>query len=215
MNYSVIVCARRIHDCDELMQSFPYEKYDNFEVVEIVGAKGMSEGYNRGVERAKHDLLIFTHTDVTIWAGRALFENLVGQTMQPEVGFLGVAGAATLPKSGTWWHGGVRRGAVAHEDASETYTTSFGPYGQALVMDGVFLVCERSKLEKIGGFDERFGWHFYDIDSTLRMRQAGFKNLVVPFPILHGSIGRIEDNGWEEARQEFVRKHQLVHDLNL
>jgi len=64
----------------------------------------------------------------------------------------------------------------------------------------------------LGGFDaESFpGWHFYDVDITFRAHLAGYRNYVIPFPVLHGEIPRrgYPWDDWKVAREVFARKFE-------
>ena len=60
---SIIICSvedsRFRHICAEyerVLKGSPYE------IIRIDDARGMAEGYNRGIKRAKYDLLLFFRT---------------------------------------------------------------------------------------------------------------------------------------------------------
>jgi hypothetical protein len=59
----------------------------------------------------------------------------------------------------------------------------------------------------LGGFDTNTfqGFHFYDVDITLRAHFAGLSNYVALIPIFHESTGAY-DEAWEKLRQKFVKK---------
>ncbi len=50
----------------------------------------------------------------------------------------------------------------------------------AEAVSGACMLVRRSVFEQLGGFDERFGMHFEDLDLMYRMKQAGFQRLYVP-----------------------------------
>src|SRR5207245_6570518 len=81
-------------------------------------------------------------------------------------------------------------------------------FGSVVVLDGVFFMCRRRTFEQLGGFDDQMfrGYHFYDIDITLRAHLAGLRNYAAPISLYHHSLG-IYDEIWEGTRQVFVRKH--------
>src|SRR5262249_3524184 len=66
--------------------------------------------------------------------------------------------------------------------------------GKALAVDrliGFCLLIRREVLERIGGFDERYGLGFLDDDDlSLRARQAGFRLLVALNAFVHHFGGR-------------------------
>lgn len=152
------------------------------------------------------DVCVFTHTDVELWAGRKQWDDMLEKAMLPDVGFVGVAGA-TGYVGGAWWaQQGAMRGAVAHTTHGETYTSTFGPYGDVDVLDGVFMAAKRSVVEAILPWPEDLGWHFYDIYATLKAKKLGLRNVVVPLPLLHGSVGLIGSD-WSMASEVFRSKY--------
>ena len=69
-----------------------------FEIIRINDATGMSEGYNRGIQRAKYDHMIFSHDDIEF------AEDDFHQKVMSRLGkfdLLGVAGASRV--SGPRW----------------------------------------------------------------------------------------------------------------
>lgn len=201
---SIIVCARKSGDSFGLEQTLKTNcclQQDEYQIVEVVGAPSMGAGFNQGIQLAENDVFVFTHTDVEVWAGRRQWELMLQATNEWKAGFVGLAGTPKLNQNGCWWSNDAKCGAVAHRNKGIEYTTSFGPYGQVVVMDGVFLACNRSLLKQLGPWAED-GWHFYDIEMTLRAYLAGYKNYVVSLPVLHGSVGELSSE-WETARQKF------------
>ena len=70
-------------------------------------------------------------------------------------------------------------------------------------------MCHRRVFEKIGQWDESLGWHFYDLDITLRAHKIGLKNYAVPLPILHQGLGTLTP-GWEASKKIFLEKHGIA-----
>lgn len=177
-------------------------------------------GYNTGAAATTGDILIFLHHDVVILANNVAFEKPLALLEKPNTGFVGVAGAMRLNTAGTWWGDLPQpqvmagcRGAVGCPDQNPfgmnvlAWPGGLAVFGQVLVVDGVFLMCHRRTFEKVGGFDSRTfkGFHFYDIDISLRAHLGGLKNYVAPLSLFHASTGNY-DQVWEAARQLFVRK---------
>lgn len=201
---SLIICTREVGGAFKAWRSF---NNDYLELIEVSGASSMGEGYNAGIAWAHSNTLIFTHDDVRCWASAALYQRLTGllsPDIRADIGFLGVAGSCVFDTTAAWWGKGPLRGAVAHSQNNQEYMSMFGPYGDALVMDGVLLACRRAVLDKTGPFVED-GWHFYDIDITLRAALMGYTNKVVPFPIYHGSVGPIGSE-WHELGMSCVQR---------
>lgn len=180
-------------------------------------------GYNAGAAQSSGDILVFLHDDVLVLGNRLAFDKPLALLQEPTTGFIGVIGANRVNLQGTWWGDMPQqqafaycRGEVMVPDTvapnvfginSFVWSDSLGVFGLALVVDGVFLMCRRQTFEKLGGFDAATfqGFHFYDVDMTLRASFAGLKNYVAPIPIYHESLGKYDD-AWEAQRQKFVTK---------
>ncbi len=104
------------------------------------------------------------------------------------------------------------KGRIIHEHASgrgdqiELYSEDEGAF-EVVAVDGVFLASKKSVIENVP-FDEKTftGFHFYDIDLSLRVAQK-YKVLVTTDILLkHYSPG---DPGkeWNAYRQLFILKN--------
>jgi hypothetical protein len=177
-------------------------------------------GYNAGAAQGHADVLAFLHHDVRVHANSIALERPLELLKNPAVGFIGVCGATRLNAQGTWWGDlpqpqmlSYCRGAVGCPDGNPfgmnllAWPGGAAVFGPALVVDGVFLMCHRRTFDALHGFDAATfkGFHFYDVDITLRAHFAGLRNFVAPIPLFHMSTGKY-DHVWEAARQIFVRK---------
>lgn len=205
MRASLITCARNDKDSYELNLSIVSNTDHSIEVCEMVGYASIGEGYNAGVKQAQGDVLVFTHTDVLLWSGPSLWYDMLDLAEEEKVGFVGVAGTKLLKEDAVWWDCPQKlSGVVFHENEGSQYGSAFGPFGRVVVLDGVFLACHRRTLERIGPWPEG-GWHFYDIEMTLRAHLAGLENYTVPLPLLHKSIGPLTPE-WDASRSKFYKK---------
>lgn len=199
---SVISCIRSEEKARTMFNSmrvaFPWAMN---ELLIYQGMHSMGAGYNRGVSEARYETLIFTHEDVVSLAGPQAGYDLVGVCKAID-GFVGVAGTRELAHNAVWWEPREHTsGFINHRAKGQTYPSCFGPYGAAKAMDGVFLACHYRVLEKLGQWDESLGFHFYDIDMTYRAKQ----NEVIPFPLIHESVGEIGQD-WLESREKWLKK---------
>jgi GT2 family glycosyltransferase len=68
-----------------------------------------------------------------------------------------------------------------------------GPAGDEVLQDfavGVCLTVRRAVLEKVGGFDEGYGFfHGYDRELSFAVREAGYRCVVVDVPFVHRGGG--------------------------
>jgi hypothetical protein len=213
---SIITCAREEGDSNGLYQSLeenPCLGTGELELIELVAPNSAGEGYNRGIRQATGEVLVFTHTDVRIWAGRKLWSDMINTCKTDGVGFVGVAGTTALGDTGVWWMdepGGLKRGSVAHTDPEHgTYMSMFGPYGDVVVLDGVFLACSHDTATFCFGdgvFPEDTGFHYYDIETTLKMHIKKLRNTVIALPLFHGSHGKVTPE-WQKAREKFLNRY--------
>jgi len=213
---SVIICSvnpvlftRISTRYKQLFGSHPHE------IIGIHDAKGLCEGYNRGLAQSKGDIVIFSHDDIEIWTPEFL-PRLQKHMQRFDV--LGVAGTSKV--IGPGWHGAGQPftfGVVTHPVVGEFQVSFFGGYRQAMgdiqAMDGLFLAFRRDVIEKIRWDHETFpAFHLYDIDCTYRAFRAGYKlGVVLDLPTLHLSGGSF-DQTWQQWAQVFMKKHGATLD---
>lgn len=208
--------------CCNLKQILP--STSQYQILAIDGnTQDIPTGYNRGVLEsglASHPeaVFVFVHDDVRLMCNFDLLQQALDLTVKDGTGVVGVAGTTLLNENGCWWFNSPDcRGSVYHSNEEKTILHQNvwpGPghafYGEVVALDGLFLCCSAATFEKIGGFRTNLpGFHFYDIDFSLRSHLMGLKNFVVPLPIYHGSIGRLSGD-WEAARRDFVQTYSSV-----
>lgn len=212
---SIIICSITPQKFDRVCAN--YRRLLDGVPVEIIGihdARSMCEGYNRGLQKATGDLLVFSHDDIEICApdfadrlrNRLAVHDLVG-----------VAGSTKLAGSG-WvysrWphiHGQVGMPPDAGNDGIAV--TAFHMRGAATTgaqaLDGLFLACRREVAEALR-FDENTfdGWHLYDFDFSFRASRAGYGTAVChDFLPIHASRGSFGPD-WLRYAQRFLAKHR-------
>lgn len=179
--------------------------------VEIIGlhdARGLNEAYNRGIARARGDLLIFCHDDIRLL--NTDFQARLLAHMQ-EFDVLGVSGATRVTGTGVAWAGHPHlHGWVAHQHGNQwaagCYGIGFGTVTGAAAMDGVWMAVRREVAERIRFDDSLPGFHFYDLDFTWRCHQAGMRMALVPdLRVVHQSFGNF-GQAWQEAARHFRAK---------
>ena len=82
-----------------------------------------------------------------------------------------------------------------------------------LAVTGACLMVERSKFERIGGFDEGFAASCHDTDLCFGLVEAGYYNLVSPAVKLvnHGPYGFGSDEASPERQVELKREMQALY----
>lgn len=180
---------------------------------------GLPAVYNSIIDRARDDPanLIFLHDDVHIldyfWLDR-IAEGLT------RFDVLGLAGSKRrLPLQPFWVFKNYRlqttedkeflSGMVGHGKSFPPSNLSFyGPARQqVLQLDGVML-CANSKLLHRHGlrFDERFDFHFYDLDFCRQADQRGLTMGTWDISVMHESAGNTGSNAWQKAANRYFEK---------
>lgn len=192
---------------------------EHADIIVIKNPDNLSEAYDEGWKKARHDIVVFVHDDVQLRFPKNWYPELKKLIDDKSTGFLGVAGTRGLLTTGKWFEflgnpthehllGSVTHGSVV-DGKYEEHTNVYGDFGDAVVLDGCLLITTKRVLEDIGGFSkEIFGkFHFYDVATTLRAHMAGYRNFVINLPIVHMSGGNFSDD-WAEARDKFVEKYR-------
>ncbi|MBF0375286.1 MAG: glycosyltransferase, partial [Alphaproteobacteria bacterium] len=210
---SLVICS--IDDAKWRAASAMYERLLDGWPHEIIGlhdARSLSEAYNRGMARARGDVIVFSHDDV------AFLTDDVFDRLWPHldtVDLVGVAGT-TRVAGPSWIQGGWRtmRGQVATPDRGgdglriDVYGVD-GPLTTGIqALDGLFIACRREAALAVR-FDEATfdGFHLYDTDFGWRAHRAGFRlGVANDLPVLHSSRGTLGE-AWRVHANRFLAKH--------
>ena len=180
---------------------------------------GLPVLYNSVIENYLNEdvVLIFAHDDLhfldLFWPERidqGLREfDLVGvvgnrkrQPMQPSWAFLDL--------QGTWDNNDNLSGSIAHGNQfpPETFA-KFGPTGPVKLLDGLFLAVSAPVLKHSGlRFDERFNFHFYDLDFCRSAEAKLLKAGTIPLSLIHESKGNFNSQSWLDAYKSYIAKWQ-------
>ena len=91
--------------------------------------------------------------------------------------------------------------------------TTYGPHGQVVALDGLFLAARKEVWEKIKLSKPKYfegDWDFYDIHYTTKAHQLDYKNYTVPIDMIHYSGGELVGrDSWHKNRQAFIANTQL------
>jgi GT2 family glycosyltransferase len=208
---SVIICSvnpllfSRIRShYDQLLAPEPHE------IIGIHDARGICEGYNRGLAQSKGDLVIFSHDDIEIWTPD--FYSRLRRHMQ-RFDIVGVAGTSRL--IGAAWAASAKpytAGQITQPVVGEFQVSFFGACRRAMAdlqaLDGLFLAFRRDVIQSVGWDADTFrGFHCYDIDCTYRAFRQGYKlAAAIDIPIFHQSGGNY-DTTWQSDADRFMAKH--------
>ena len=180
--------------------------------------RGLPEVYNKAIDESAKDsaALVFMHDDLHLcdlhWADK----------VRQGLGAFDVIGLAgnrrRLPRQPGWMFIDERltrdsrdhlSGAVAHGRGLPFDTIDvFGPSGQPVkLLDGLFLAVASETLRaKPLRFDQRFDFHFYDMDFCRQAEQAGLRMGTWPISVVHESTGGFISEGWQRAFETYMDK---------
>ena len=219
MQYYAFICTRSSDLTDTTKELVSYLSSIDTKVKILAGEDSLFSAYDNALHSEKldpSDIIILCHDDIKITTSPSVFKEILEAKLKdPKTGFLGVAGTKTLGETAVWWDQSLWKqhrhtGYVLHgDDISSADATFYGNYGQAVVMDGLFLAATAKTLKLIGlQKPKRFigNWDFYDILYTYKAHNRGLKNYTVPITILHQSRGELAGrDSWHQNRAAFLR----------
>ena len=193
----------------------------------LSGAKSIFQAYKGAFEKispADDDICIFCHDDIEIREKPEIFvSKLTSFCGLAETGFVGPAGTACLSENAIWWdqnqwRQGKHKGRVAHlDDLGREYITDYGPEGDVVALDGLFLAAKAKVIKEVGlGKPDYFTgeWDFYDIHYTTKAFNLGYTNKVMEMNILHNSRGELVGrDSWHKNREAFIANNELPMQL--
>jgi GT2 family glycosyltransferase len=208
---SVVVVYNNEQTLNEILLQSLKNQTSKFEIIPVDNTKGRfksaAEALNYGGKRANGRYIMFVHQDVDLVSPTWL-EN-VEKILEP-IHDLGIAGIVGMSEKG--WHFKKRwRGYI--EDNVNIYSrnkTLQNPE-EVQTLDGLLLIIPKLMFDKMQ-FDEKTfdGWHCYDADYCLRVRQFGLKAYAIPFFVRHGSFGGNIKDIFEYQRRLYY-KHKKNH----
>lgn len=182
-------------------------------------ADGLPAVYNRAIDEAVNDpaILVFIHDDVSLcdffWPDRIInatrdfdIAGVAGNTRR-------VAGqAAWFAVDDAFTRDDARHlsGIVGHGDGYPPANLSaYGPPGQLVkLLDGVLLAADSARLVEHGlRFDQRFDFHFYDMDFCRQAEAAGLRMGTCTLSVIHQSMGgAFRGEAWRRNRDLYFAK---------
>jgi len=100
-------------------------------------------------------------------------------------------------------------GAVSHGQGFPPRSVDvFGPSRQQVVLlDGLFMAVRSDALQaKSLRFDERFDFHFYDLDFCRQAERSGLTMGTWPISVVHESPGGYMSDGWRQGYERYIEK---------
>lgn len=207
---SLIICSRNV----ELFKIFEQNVKETigvpFEMVRIDNSSNqhsICSAYNKGAEKAKYNNLCFVHEDVIF---RTNNWGQIALTEAEKFDLLGVAGSSYKSKNISGWASGSgkldygnvyhtkKNGEISHYYKNDTAIT----IAPCVVVDGLWLFCNKAVWRDVK-FDEinLTGFHFYDVDFSLRCSLLHTVAVTFSIDILHNSLGHFNTQWLKAALQ--------------
>lgn len=187
-------------------------------VVYSENTKGLSEIYNNEIENSKGEscLMIFAHDDLHIldffWM-QQIFNGLT------HFGIVGVAGNkrrvpfqpswAFIDSNFTWDDSDNLSGIVGHGNSfPPSNINNFGPpFQEVKLLDGLILAAfSETLIQNHIRFDEKFKFHFYDMDFCRQAEIRGISMGTIPLSLIHQSGGNFGSENWKNSYQMYLQK---------
>lgn len=157
-----------------------------------------AQGFNDGLERADHDLVVFVQQDMYLPRGWDTQFTRAWADAAEEFAPLGAAGLFGL----TYRDGAPTHiGRVVDRDRLLDPPTCLPAAVDGL--DEIVLAVPRDTPFR---FDERLGFHAYGADLCLGLREAGLSTVVVDAPAYHNSLFARVDKAFHESRVALLEK---------
>lgn len=180
--------------------------------------RGLPAVYNEAMARAAPgEALLFVHDD--IWLDDPQWVDKLLLALQ-RFDVVGLAGnRRRVPRQPAWLYLQVDgdkavldapnlSGAVAHGERSNGEVSYFGPSpARCELLDGLFIAVNGGVAKAAGvSFDERFDFHFYDLDFCRTARSAGLSLGTWPIMVTHQSRGSFNNPVWRAGLQRYLAK---------
>jgi tetratricopeptide (TPR) repeat protein len=182
----------------------------SLQLIGIHDAKGLSEAYNRGIDQADGEVIIFSHDDIEI-----LNDDFAARMLRHLEVFdaIGVAGTSKLTGAAVFWSGNPfsQNWMTQRDPATTTYKVCVNQFSMLPVrvqaLDGA-LIAVRADVARRHRFKESIGgFHFYDLSFSYELHQAGRALAVVSdLRVVHHSEGNF-DAQWQAGAQKFLAQY--------
>jgi len=180
--------------------------------------KGLSEIYNLAIDKFKDEscIFVFAHDDLLILDFYWIQSILNGLN---HFSIVGVAGnKRRVPLQPSWafidekftWDGPDNlSGMIGHGKTFPPADLSiFGPpFQEVKLLDGVIVAAFSDTLKKNHmRFDEKFKFHFYDMDFCRQAEIRGLTMGTIPLSLIHESGGNFGSDAWQESYKDYIHK---------
>ncbi len=188
--------------------------HQDLKAVPLRGATSITSGYNTLAAQNPADIYCFMHQDCNLYFDvQTVLPRYFEQLDNP--GVLGFCGTAQQVHDKFWYDCSAKFGALSWgKDYNPQLNLRFNEPQLTLgdlkaqpvqTLDGYCLFIQKRTFELIGGFDEDYDWHGYDMDICMRALAKGFTNYVIAQPSHHLGSGH-EEQAKQRALTLFSKK---------
>jgi GT2 family glycosyltransferase len=221
--FSIITCSLNPNKYLKFKNNIEKTFKASVQIINIMNAKSLTEGFNIGYKYAIGEYIIFCHDDIEILNEN--IESLLKENLQ-NFDIVGVAGTSKLLQ-GNWISAGQPyiHGNVAHQINTINgpkynlcrYSLDSNPrvVKNIQALDGLFIAVRREVMDVVC-FDEATfdGFHLYDLDFTYNAFLNGLKTVVDKrIAIIHWSGGNYDEN-WYKYKGLFENKYKRQLNSN-
>ena len=179
--------------------------------------KGLPAIYNSAIRESetRPAILVFLHDDIFLidffWADKIVLAL-------NQFGIVGLAGnRRRVPKQPSWafvddkftWDAVENlSGTVGHGSQFPCFIDRYGPApSECKLLDGLFLAASsETLLANDLYFDERYDFHFYDLDFCREADRKGVKMGTFPISVIHESVGSLGGESWRSGYGRYLEK---------
>jgi len=219
---SIIICSIKPKMLSNLSINIEQTIGIEHEMISINNAKNkysLAKAYNMGAKKAKFPNLLFLHEDIAFhtqnWG-----TFLINLLQQQNIGLVGVSGAVYKSKYPSTWSmipsEYYRINAIQQwKDGTQTKhilkTKKEASLSEVAVIDGVFMAMRKEVWQQFPFDEENLkGFHFYDMDSSIRI--GAQYQIVVSHQILlehfsEGNISKVwltESIKWHQRKAKYL-----------
>jgi len=209
-----VSCTKGRKESTRLLPSLERLGTDRFTFFED-NTVGLSARYNSIIEqrRGNDEIVVLVHDDVAI-GDLYIVEKLndaVSRLGYTVVGVAGNAGFQFIPDAPVtiWLQPPVEQLSGAVEYVFGDNQSRWNVFGitpkRCVVLDGLFLAVDMSRIGQVR-FDERFTFHFYDLDFCLTAHTSGLVLGTTNVHVSHPSAGGYDSPAFLEAQKVFRAK---------
>jgi hypothetical protein len=179
--------------------------------------RGLGACYNEAIDSTENEeeILVFVHDDVTIADFFWVDKLMLGLSQFDVIGLAGnkrrVARQpawAFIDEQFTWDDRANLSGIVGHGEGFPCAIDVFGDVFYPLkLMDGVLLAAKKATFTRSGvRFDERFAFHFYDMDICRQFEEKNVSMAAAPMGVIHRSGGVFGADDWRAGYAKYLEK---------